>query len=136
MIKRWATWGGVLLVSDKTLVSIFSLAEKNKNLALLEELQPHVLVLDEAHTMVRNSKAKIFRTLTSITTPRKIGRNVEIVFLSPCNDTTDAFCSSFSALWISVSKQCKSFCFYAHLSAQNASNYGAAPRVLLSSELY
>lgn len=78
MIKRWATWGGVLLVSDKKLVSI--VAANNKNPAFLEQLQPNVLVLDEAHTMVKNSTTQIFKTLTSITTPRKIGKNFEIAF--------------------------------------------------------
>jgi SNF2 family DNA or RNA helicase len=76
MVKRWDTWGGVLLVSDKTLARIVS--ANHTTPTLLEQFQPHVLVLDEAHTMVRNSATKIFKALTSITTPRKIGKNYEI----------------------------------------------------------
>ena len=80
MIKRWATFGGVLLVSDKTLMSIVT--SNSKNPVMLEQLQPHVLVLDEAHTMVRKSTNKIFKTLASFSTPRKIGMDCNHVFCS------------------------------------------------------
>jgi hypothetical protein len=70
LIKRWAARGGVLLVSDKTLVSIVL---NIKNALLVEHLQADVLVLDEAHTMLRNSSTKVFKTLASIRTPRRIG---------------------------------------------------------------
>lgn len=62
-IKRWMSQGGVLLISDRT----FS--------AIKQDLQPDVLVLDEAHTMVRNSSTKIYKALNNILTPRRIGKN-------------------------------------------------------------
>jgi hypothetical protein len=70
LIKRWAARGGVLLVSDKTLVSIVL---NIKNVLLVEHLQADVLVLDEAHTMLRNTSTKVYKTLASIRTPRRIG---------------------------------------------------------------
>jgi hypothetical protein len=62
-IKRWLTRGGVLLMSDR----IFGgLASKN--------LQPDVLVMDEAHTMLRNPSTTTYKALANIQTPRKIGQ--------------------------------------------------------------
>jgi hypothetical protein len=62
-IMRWVSNGGVLLVSDRTLAGMAK-----------DNLQPDVLVLDEAHTMIRNSSTKIYKVLDSITTPRRIGK--------------------------------------------------------------
>ena len=62
-IKRWVSRGGVLLISDRTFAGMTK-----------HDLQPDVLVLDEAHTMVRNSSTKIYKALNSISTPRRIGK--------------------------------------------------------------
>jgi superfamily II DNA or RNA helicase len=70
-IKRWSKNGGVLLVSDKTLVSIAS-TKKGGN-GLLTYLQPDVVVMDEAHTMLRNSSSKVYQTLSALKTLRRIG---------------------------------------------------------------
>ena len=61
-IKRWMSQGGVLLISDRMFGGIKHV------------LQPDVLVLDEAHTMVRNTKTNIYKALSSILTPRRIGK--------------------------------------------------------------
>ena len=67
-IKRWYHNGGVLLVSDKTFANVASKRE------LHAYLQPDVLILDEAHTMLKNPKNKVYKALLAVTTPRKIGK--------------------------------------------------------------
>lgn len=59
----WMDNGGVLLVSDGTF----------KTLRKECEMQPDVVVLDEAHTMLKNSQTQIYKCLQSIRTPRRIG---------------------------------------------------------------
>ena len=63
-IQYWLRIGGVLLISDRIFVALSK-----------QDLQPDVLVLDEAHTMVRNSTTKIYKALSNISTPRRIGKN-------------------------------------------------------------
>jgi Holliday junction resolvasome RuvABC ATP-dependent DNA helicase subunit len=61
-IKRWLERGGILLMSDRILAGLIS-----------KNLQPDVLVLDEAHTMLRNPSTTMYKALANIQTPRKIG---------------------------------------------------------------
>ena len=69
-MKKWERDGGVLLVSDSLLVR-----EKNKDKYLYNSLIKHtqVLVVDEAHSMLKNRNTKIFEALSGIPTRRKIG---------------------------------------------------------------
>ena len=63
-LSRWSKDGGVLLISSATFQRI--VADKK------ELLQPHVLVLDEAHTMVKNATTGISKALNEVTTNRRI----------------------------------------------------------------
>lgn len=69
-MKRWERDGGVLLLSDSLLVK-----EKNKDEYLYNSLIKHtqVLVVDEAHSMLKNRSSKTFEALSCIPTRRKIG---------------------------------------------------------------
>jgi hypothetical protein len=63
-IKRWTD--GVLLTSPGILPNI-------KQVETF--LQPDVLVLDEAHTMIQNPKSQAFRILKAVAPNRIIGRS-------------------------------------------------------------
>jgi SNF2 family DNA or RNA helicase len=72
VISRWRRRGGVLLVSDR-MYSLLSSGKSNKDKKnYKDELQPDVLVLDEAHTMLKNAKTEIFKALEAVQTKRKI----------------------------------------------------------------
>ena len=71
-ISRWSDNGGVLLISDKTLASIASKKQGEK--VWLKYRQADVLVVDEAHTMLRKSTNKVYQALAAVTTTRKIGK--------------------------------------------------------------
>ncbi|GKY91080.1 hypothetical protein MPSEU_000080800 [Mayamaea pseudoterrestris] len=62
-VHRWRDTGGVLLVTERKLSNLFKEGI---------QLQPDLLVCDEAHAMLKNSSCKTFQALSSITTPRKI----------------------------------------------------------------
>lgn len=63
-IKKWKKEGGIMVLSD----SMFQIAADD----ITSEVQPDVLVLDEAHTMLKHSGNKRFKTLLNIQTKRKI----------------------------------------------------------------
>jgi SNF2 family DNA or RNA helicase len=68
-IERWGENGGILLVTDHT----FRAAVKKK--LCLEHLQspgPDVIVLDEAHMMLKKKSNEIFKVLDGVATPRRI----------------------------------------------------------------
>jgi SNF2 family DNA or RNA helicase len=68
-IERWGKNGGILLVTDQT----FRIAVKKK--LCLEHLQspgPDVIVLDEAHMMLKKKSNEIFKVLDGVATPRRI----------------------------------------------------------------
>lgn len=71
-IRRWSDNGGILLVSDMTLASIAS--KKNGENVWEKYCEADVLVMDEAHTMLRKSANKVYKALAAVTTPRKIGK--------------------------------------------------------------
>ena len=66
LISYWMEKGGILLVSSDTL----------KNLVEVKEeaglLRASILVVDEAHTMVKNSSTQIFKVLSKFATKRRI----------------------------------------------------------------
>lgn len=67
-IRKWGKKGGVLLMSD----SLFQRAIKNKDQkALLQNPGPDVIVVDEAHTMLKN-KTQVFKALMGVKTKRRI----------------------------------------------------------------
>ena len=66
---HWYEKGGILLLSDKTLVQIC------KNNPSVEErlLKADLLVIDEAHTMLCNPRNVTYKTLQKFETRRRIG---------------------------------------------------------------
>lgn len=110
-IKRWSKVGGVLLVGEKTFVNVAS-----QKMGLQEYLQPDVLVLDEAHMMLKNPKNKVYETLTAIKTPRKIGKcGLTRGFISSVwSTTTLTHPCRYSADRVAFSKQrkCTSLHFF------------------------
>jgi len=65
-VGQWKRSGGLLIVGEMLFCSIC----KDNN--MLELLQPDVLVLDEAHTMLKHSKNQVFKTLHKLRTRRRI----------------------------------------------------------------
>lgn len=68
-VQRWRKKGGVLLVSDSMFSRFFTGSDREW---YTKEIQPDVLVLDEAHTMLKNSDTQISKTLNCISTKRRI----------------------------------------------------------------
>ena len=107
-IKRWSNKGGVLLVSDKTFASIFL---KNKDLQ--RPFNPDVLILDEAHTMLKKSTNQVYQALSAVTTRRKIGKCRFVSrLLFPFTISSSLTCCCNNPLirstdWVTFSKQCK-----------------------------
>lgn len=65
-IDRWLQKGGVLLLGEQRFLSLVK-SELRK-----EKLQPDILVLDEAHQMLKNPENKVYVALTGIVTKRRI----------------------------------------------------------------
>lgn len=65
-IKTWKREGGIMFMNEQLFL------RKGQYDMILKEAQPEVLVLDEAHTMLKNSNTKISKTLRQIKTKRKI----------------------------------------------------------------
>ena len=63
---RWKEDGGILLMNEKLFLA------NNQSAFLLKDAQPEILVLDEAHTMLKNSTTQISKLLGQIATKRKI----------------------------------------------------------------
>jgi len=63
--ENWEKSGGVLLMSDKLFCKQFSSR-------IIKEATPDILVLDEAHTMLKNATTKISKILRKIPTKRII----------------------------------------------------------------
>jgi len=60
-VKQWGREGGILIVGEAMFLKV------QKQIA-----QPDILVLDEAHTMLKSTKNEIFKKLQFIQTKRKI----------------------------------------------------------------
>jgi SNF2 family DNA or RNA helicase len=69
LIEKWAKKGGVLLASDSLFQSII---KKKIHEKYLQCPGPDVIVLDEAHTMLKNSSNVIFKALMGVNTRRRI----------------------------------------------------------------
>lgn len=65
-IKRWGRHGGVALMSEQVFHRLV------QDDSVKQVLQPDILVLDEAHTMLKNSNNKVFKALTGVATKRRI----------------------------------------------------------------
>lgn len=65
-LKIWKEEGGILLMNEKLFLN------KNQSDFVLKHAQPEVLVLDEAHTMLKNANTLISKLLIQIATKRKI----------------------------------------------------------------
>ena len=63
-ILKWQREGGILVLGD----ALF----RTMNTFILDHGKPDILVLDEAHTMLKNSSNKIFTMLNKIQTKRRI----------------------------------------------------------------
>ena len=63
-LKKWKQTGGLLVISD----ALFLIVAKD----IMKAAQPDVLVLDEAHTMLKNTTNKGFKLLRAIKTKRRI----------------------------------------------------------------
>ena len=63
-IKKWKGQGGLLIMSDMTFVKSCD--------SILKAVQPDILVLDEAHTMLKSKSTQIFKKLAAVKTERKI----------------------------------------------------------------
>jgi SNF2 family DNA or RNA helicase len=59
-IQRWKARGGVLLLPPILFLG-------------LGDLQPDLVILDEAHTMLKNNSSKVYNALLEIKTPRRVG---------------------------------------------------------------
>lgn len=66
-VLKWKKKGGVLLMNNDLFTT---LCKKEDRMAKL--LQPDVLVLDEAHTCLKNRNTKIYKFLNIIKTRRRI----------------------------------------------------------------
>lgn len=67
LISKWMSTGGIFLVSSKTFANLVS-----GNGQETELIRADVLVVDEAHSMIKNSSTQIFKALSSIETKRRI----------------------------------------------------------------
>lgn len=65
-IARWQDVGGILILGEQLFLALF------KNGTIREKLQPDVLVLDEAHLMLKNSGTKVYKALSEIKTNRRL----------------------------------------------------------------
>jgi len=63
-VEKWGKKGGVLIVGE-------TLFQKS-GFDIVKRSQPDILVLDEAHTMLKNTSTKLYKTLECISTSRKI----------------------------------------------------------------
>jgi transcriptional regulator ATRX len=68
-IERWSLRGGILLLGEQLFLSMQGRGTKEADKRLLET---DVLVLDEAHTMLKNSNNKVFKALSDVKTMRRI----------------------------------------------------------------
>lgn len=68
-IRRWAKQGGVLLTSDALFRNI---VKKMEFEVYLRSPGPDVIVLDEAHAMLKNKKNAVFKALNGVKTRRRI----------------------------------------------------------------
>ena len=64
MLKKWNKHGGLLLLSEAHFLNVGDKIIKN--------YPPDILVLDEAHTMLKNPSTKTFKKLRQIKTKRRI----------------------------------------------------------------
>lgn len=77
LIKEWHQYGGVLCCSGATYagtVKKFNESKENNEQAFANEalLSPDVVVLDEAHTMLKSSSTVTFTTLNDIQTKLRL----------------------------------------------------------------
>lgn len=68
-VDRWRSRGGILLLGEQLFLSMQGRGTRGADKRLLET---DVLVLDEAHTMLKNSNNKVFKALSSVKTMRRI----------------------------------------------------------------
>lgn len=66
-VDKWKKHGGMLLMDYPMFTSI---CKKEK--CMIDLLQPDVLVLDEAHTALKNQKTQLFQNLNSLKTKRRV----------------------------------------------------------------
>ncbi len=67
LIDKWMATGGIFLVSKDTLSNLAVVNGKETDL-----LHADILVLDEAHSMIKNPSTQIFTALSKFTTKRRI----------------------------------------------------------------
>jgi transcriptional regulator ATRX len=70
-VARWQRSGGVLLLGDQTFLSLVS-GKKYEKLNYKDVLQPDILVIDEAHTMVQSKTTGTAKALADVKTRRRI----------------------------------------------------------------
>jgi transcriptional regulator ATRX len=63
-IEKWKTEGGVMFLTDALFLKFASF--------IIQKAQPQILVLDEAHTMLKHSKNATAKALCKIITQRRI----------------------------------------------------------------
>jgi transcriptional regulator ATRX len=68
-VDRWRSRGGILLLGEQLFLSMQGRGTKGADKRLLET---DVLVLDEAHTMLKNSNNKVYKVLSAVKTMRRI----------------------------------------------------------------
>ena len=67
-ISRWHRMGGLLIVSDQTFHNLVQQGDEVSG--VIKRAQ--ILIIDEAHTMLKNSSNQVFKALQQVQTPRKI----------------------------------------------------------------
>lgn len=67
-ILKWAAYGGVLLTSD----ALFRTVVKKMSDLEIFLRGPDVIVLDEAHTMLKNKSNEVFKALNGVRTRRRV----------------------------------------------------------------
>lgn len=67
LISKWMSTGGILLVSSKTLTNLIVVNGEETDL-----LRSSILVIDEAHSMIKNPSTQIFKALSKFGTKRRI----------------------------------------------------------------
>jgi SNF2 family DNA or RNA helicase len=70
VLRRWTKRGGVLLVSESTFVA--TLKKDVDNAKYFQDPGPDAIVLDEAHSMLKNRTNVVFKALDAVTTRRRI----------------------------------------------------------------
>jgi SNF2 family DNA or RNA helicase len=69
ILQRWIRKGGILLISEQT----FQRATMNgEHAKFLQDPGPDTIILDEAHTMLKNTSNKVFKALMQVKTCRRI----------------------------------------------------------------